>query len=546
MYRGVFTDVPDSGWVPSIILFLIALLLVPPCANIAILVYARTVTRGEEFAARYTLGASRGRIVLQIFVEVLVLSAGAGVAGFLLARQFASRLAGIVLPGMGPGNVPFWMDFNPSLNTVLCVAGLAVLAAAIAGGVPALQATGRWRQSGLHALGNRSTVMQLGKTWTALIALQVALSLAILPSAMEMTWGIFRPGLLGPGFPIEEFLTAPLMMEGKETSRFGNVQAEVVRRLEAEPGLSGVTVSSSALMEEQWTEVEVEGREPGTRQMKSNHVDDDFFEMFEVRFLAGRGFDPGDFEPGRTAVIVNRTFVEEVVGDGSSLGRRVRYQGTENGNSVPEPRPWYEIVGVVEDFPANNDAPTMYHPMAPGQTYPVSLTLRVGSSAAPVASRLPEIARALDPTLRVGQLRSLDEIYRQKRSADNMFGLVLAAVMLIVLLFSMAGIYTLMAFTVAQRWREIGLRSALGAQPRRLVAEIFGRALVPVVAGAVVGGLVALLIDSSVQLTQVGGRIIPGIVPASAALMIVVGLLALIGPARRALRVDPAEALRDG
>ena len=162
------------------------------------------------------MGASRGRIVVQIFVEVLVLSAGAGVAGFLLARQFASQLAGIVLPGMGPENVPFWMDFNPSFNTVLCVAGLAVLAAAIAGGVPALQATGRWRQSGLHALGNRSTVMQLGKTWTRLIALQVALSLAILPSAMEMTWGIFRPSLLGPGFAIEEFLTAPLMMEGRK------------------------------------------------------------------------------------------------------------------------------------------------------------------------------------------------------------------------------------------------------------------------------------------------------------------------------------------
>ena len=96
-----------------------------------------------------------------------------------------------------------------------------------------------------------------------------------------------------------------------------------------------------------------------------------------------------------------------------------------------------------------------------------------------------------------------------------MFGLVLAAVMLIVLLFSMAGIYTLMAFTVAQRWREIGLRSALGAQPRRLVAGIFGRALVPVVAGAVAGSLVALLIDSNVQITQVGGRSIPGILPAS-------------------------------
>ena len=115
-----------ARWVGGVILFLVALLLVPPCANIAILVYARTVTRQEEFAARYALGASRGRIVVQIFVEVLVLSAAAGIAGFLLARQFAAQLSSIVTPGMGPQNLPFWMDFTPSLETVLCVAGLAV------------------------------------------------------------------------------------------------------------------------------------------------------------------------------------------------------------------------------------------------------------------------------------------------------------------------------------------------------------------------------------------------------------------------------------
>ena len=189
---------------------------------------------------------------------------------------------------------------------------------------------------------------------------------------------------------------------------------------------------------------------------------------------------------------------------------------------------------------------TMYHPLAPGQHHPVSIALRVGSNAALVSGELREIAGAVDSTVRVGRLRSLGDIYRQRRAPIMMFGLVLVTVMAIVLLFTMAGNYTLMAFTVAQRWREIGLRSALGAPRRVLVTEIFGRALVPVVAGAVVGGLVALLIDSKVELTQVGGWSIPGIVPACATLMIVVGLLAVIGPARRALQIDPAVALRDG
>jgi putative ABC transport system permease protein len=541
---GLFDGADASRWVGGVILFLVVLLLVPPCANIGILVYARTVTRQAEFAARYALGASRSRIVVQIFIEVLVLSVAAGIAGFLLARQFAGQLSSIVTPGLGPQNLPFWMDFTPSFGTVLCVAGLTVLAAAIAGGVPALHVTGRWRQSGLHVLGNAGTGGRLGKTWTALLTTQVALSLAILPSAMEMKWGIFRPSILGPGFAIDEFLTAQIAMAG-DTSRFGSVQAEMVRRLRASAGVSGVTVSATALMEESQPRIEVEGGGSARSDVAVNHVDDAFFGVFDARFMAGRGFEGGDFAPGQTAVIVNRSFVEEAVGAGNPLGRRVRYSRTNDRDTTSDPSGWFEIVGVVDDFIANDNMATMYHPLAPGQHHPVSVALRVGSNAALVSGELREIAGALDPTLRVGRLRSLGDIYRQRRSAITMFGLVLVTVMVIVLLFTMAGNYALMAFTVAQRWREIGLRSALGAQPRRLVAEIFGRALVPLVTGAVVGGLLGLLIDSNVETAQVGGRSIPGLVPACAALMIAVGLLALIAPARRAVRVDPAEALRD-
>ena len=151
------------------------------------------------------------------------------------------------MPTMGPANLPFWMDFKPSLATVLCVAGLSVLAAAIAGAVPAFRVTGRWRRSGFVGLGNRGAGARLGKTWTALLATQVALSLAILPSAMEMMWGIFRPTILGPGLPVEEFLTASLVMEG-DTSRFDNLRIEAVRQLTSEAGISGVTVSAVALM----------------------------------------------------------------------------------------------------------------------------------------------------------------------------------------------------------------------------------------------------------------------------------------------------------
>src|SRR4030095_11669060 len=184
---GIFPDVHDNNWATAVILLLVALLLVPPCANIAILVYARTVTRREEFATRSAMGAGRARIVMQLFIEVLVLAAGAGIAGFLLARQLSGRLPRIVMPTMGPNDAPFWVDFAPSFPTVVCVAGLSVLAAAIAGAIPALHATGRWRRTGLNTAGHRDDGARLGKTWTALLAATVALSPGTLPLAPPMT-----------------------------------------------------------------------------------------------------------------------------------------------------------------------------------------------------------------------------------------------------------------------------------------------------------------------------------------------------------------------
>ena len=250
---------------------------------------------------------------MQLFVEVLVLAAGAGIAGFLLAREFSDWLSRLVLPTMGPENLPFWMDLEPSLATVLCVAGLSVLAAAIAGAVPAFRVTGRWRRSGFLGFGHRSTGARLGKTWTALLATQVALSLAILPSGLEMIWGIFRPTILGPGLPVEEFLTASLVMEG-DSSRFEHLRIEAVRQLMSEAGISGVTVSAVRLLEEPSADIEVEGSDVQDAEAQFNSVDDKFFEVFGVRFLAGRSFDASDFGPGRTPVIVNRSFVTEVLG----------------------------------------------------------------------------------------------------------------------------------------------------------------------------------------------------------------------------------------
>ncbi len=197
------TDVPDTGeslqprllpyrdaripplpFGDRIIRFLVTLLLIPPLANIAILVYARTVTRGEEFAARYALGASRGRLIGQLFVEALVLAAGAaGVALVLLRLWMLHELS------ISNSIQPFWFDLGFSYMTILFAGGLAVIAALIVGVVPAHRATGRLVQTGLRALDSR-TGIQLGAMWTVLVVAQIGFSVAALPVAFEMTWGV--------------------------------------------------------------------------------------------------------------------------------------------------------------------------------------------------------------------------------------------------------------------------------------------------------------------------------------------------------------------
>jgi hypothetical protein len=372
--------------------------------------------------------------------------------------------------------------------------------------------------------------------------MQVALSLAIVPTAVEMSWGTFRPAIVGPSLPVHEYLTASLATE-RDDVRFDDLAREIVRRLAGEPGITGVSASSAALMDEPFDDLEIEGAGPEGPQARYNAVDGAFFEIFGARVLAGRTFEAGDFGSAGTAAVVNRSFVSELMNGENPLGRRVRLLGAEGTPNAGEPPVWHDIVGVVADFPGNNDGPMVYLPLTAG-VHPITLTLRSPSGLATAAASVRAIPPSIDPSLRVGAVQSLADEYSQRRSSEQMFGVFLGAVTAIVLLLSMAGIHTLMAFIVAQRWREIGLRSALGAGPRRLLAGIFGRAFVPLTIGLAAGGPLAALINGAVPVAEAGGQPIAGIIPLSAALMLAAALLAIAGPTRRALRIDPTRALR--
>jgi putative ABC transport system permease protein len=535
---------------------MLVLLLLPPCANIAILNYARTVTRQQEFAARHALGGSRSRIVWQLFIEALVLTAAA--AGLAL---LVLRIVSIVVTGRLqniPGGPPFWMTFGVSYRTLLFVAALAVVAAGISGLVPALQATRRLSRLGAGALAGR-TSLRLGATWTTLVIAQVAFSVGVLPLAAELAWGTVRTGIVGPGFDAEAFATARVALEGHPDGAnpdFGPRQRELTRRLLAVPGVLGVATALRPPGEEPWVFVDIEGRDvptevlngrlPGFRA-RLNEVDTTFFDLYQVPGLAGRRLEDGDAGAATDAVVVNRNFAETIVPGGNALGRRFRYVRAMEGEwqHSPQAGRWYQVVGVVGNLPATTDAPVAYHAVSPGSIHPVQVQLRLGSDPEALAERLRDVAAAVDPTLQVDEVRTLAAIYREHRFGDNIGAITIVAVTGSLLLLSAAGLYALTAFTVAQRRREIGIRAALGARPACLVAAVFRRTFWQIGAGSAIGMLAASLVGHYVPIEQIGGLPIPGILPGAAAFMLLVGVLAALGPARRGLRIDPVEALRN-
>jgi predicted permease len=541
------------GIASMILPLVLPLLLLPPCINIAILIYARTVARQGEFAARTALGAGRGRIVGQILIEVLLLAIGAaGVALFL-----ASRLL-YFLRALTIAEQAFWMDFTLSYKTIVFAAGLAVIAAMIAGGIPAIRATGRWKMSGLHALRG-TTAPELGKIWTALVVVQIVLAVAVVPTVAQGAWSPMRASLLGPGFAASEFLTARLAMDRQTNSttsaRFNAVRAEMLRQVRSEPGVDAVTMSTSVPIEEPEVLVEVDlaSAEANVQRERKyvlvNQVDEAFLDTFHIPLLLGRRLEAGDLDPARGGVLINRTFAHRILGDRDPLGLRVRVIASEDA-PVSASTPEDEIVGVVEDLFAASPVATMYRLLDLRATVDeVRLTMHVGrTNTANLIRRLPEIAAALDPSLRLDDIQKLDEVYWYSSIGGLGAGVVLASLTLCGILSSMAGLYTSMAFTVVQKRREIGIRSALGAPPFRLIAEVFRKMLLPVAIGLPLGGIAAVLLNFylSPLLLPEGEAPVPWILPASELFIVLIAALALVGPTRRALHIDSVEALRDG
>jgi hypothetical protein len=273
-----------------------------------------------------------------------------------------------------------------------------------------------------------------------------------------------------------------------------------------------------------------------------------FFEAFGARVVAGRDFVAADAREAAAVVVVNQSFAQEVLGGGAPVGRRLRFRdppsdATLNGGDAPQP--WLEIVGVVTDLPltADPDRPDragVYTPVSPSML-PIDLIVHAPEGQA-FAPRLRAVAARVDPALRVSPISTLGDIVRTEAGFYAFwFRLSLVAIGILLLL-SLSGIFAVVSFTVSRRTREIGIRLALGADRLRLLPEVLATPMLRVVIGAVLGAAAITMLP-----LLSNGYVAPwlmGVIAGSAALVVAVSVLACTVPIRRALRIQPTEALR--
>ena len=517
------------------------------CANVATLVFARTATRGWEITVRNALGASRARIVGQLFIEALLLTGLAAVVGLALAK-FSLRYA-LSLIG-GEGVLPFWIDDSISARTVLYTILLAFFGAAIVGILPALRVT---RINVQDALRNESAAragLRFGGFWTTIIVVQVAITVAFLPLAAGGVYESNRFRQRAEGIGAERYLAAHIAIDAEDHGMDAaalNARArlsveELKQRLQAEPEVEQVAFADRLPVEDQFKyQIEVDttlgAPVDGLRTSTLVHVSDGFFPAFGTSVLAGRDFVPLDFETGRV-MIVNESFVRHVLGGRNAIGQRIRIVAGEVGSVAGEE--WYEVVGMVRDFgwqlPRPQEQSAMYIPSLPLTGRAGQLVLRVRDPQA-FATRLRRIAAEVDPTIRLTDVQPLSGAGGGEARVNRALTSVAWLISFIVLLLSATGIHALMAFTVARRTREIGIRVALGAGTRRIVTGIFSRAFLQIGAGILIGSGLAALggLESAREML---------ILLAAVGVMLVVGLTACALPLKRALTINPTEALR--
>ena len=533
---------PDLQMAVLASLAIVLMVLLVIAANVANLIVARTSRRAGELAVRSALGATRGRLVRQLVVEVLVINGLATVLG-LAAAAAVLRVYDRVLD-----DLPFWIHLRLDLPTVMISVVMALLASVVTGVLPARRATGGQAGAALRAAGRGGGGLGVGRIGGLMIAVEVALSVALLGTAVVFAQG-FR-AYVRPAFqlPERQVLTAELYLTAKDSvasDRSDSVVATITGLRAAMlriPGVIDAAVASRLPREAPIPEpVQVEG-DPATFRAPVVRVGSGFFAVLGVTLRSGRGIDDRDLEPGALPVaVVNESFALTHFGTLQVVGRRVRLAPPDDRTAPP----WREIVGVAPDLievVGSAGGAGVYLPFTDGGF--ASLALRTSGDPERLAGPLRRAVFDLDPALTLRRVVGLHGVGKENRSALLVMSSAMVGIAVIALLVSLAGIYSIVSLAVTQRTREIGVRVALGASRPSIVWSVVRRSGYLVLAGTLVGaGLGAMLATRRMfvfSLPAVAPWVFPGVV----ALVFAAGVAACWVPVRRALALEPLEALR--
>jgi len=540
-------DRTTRGTLGSMLAAVVMVLLVS-CANAANLLLTRTLGRSHDLAVRVALGASRRRLIARILVESLLLTTLAAALAFALARAGVAWQRG----AMNDAEFfPSWLRFDVDLRVVLLAFVAATCTAIAAGLLPALRA-GRMAVGSDIRHGARGVAGgSFARTSRVLVVGEIALSCALLICVGTLVRGIGALDRADLGIDQNHLLTARIALS-KAVHPTSAEQVQVFERigerLREDAGIADATVGTAlpGTFYNSFHFVLPEGTAPGDADpptFYSGAVDAHFPAAYGVKLEQGRFFDERDRADTEPVAVVDRKFAERFGNGGPIVGRRFRIDPRDPDG------PTVTVIGVVNaltlDVPGNAPAPALLRPLSQDPFYIATIAMRTRGDALAFVPRLNAIVQGVDADAPLYWVRDYAGVIGASTIAERVVAKSFAAFGLIALALAGAGLYGVMAFAVAQRTREIGVRRELGAPARHVLGDVFGRSFLELGAGLVIGivagVLLARLLTQSLSNIETVG--IATIATALGVLVVAVALAVSV-PVRRALGVDPAVALR--
>ena len=535
---------PDDAFLVTLLMALTGVVLLIACANVANLLLGRARARTREVAIRLALGVSRSRLVRQLLTESLLLA----LIGVALGLGFAYGGIRFLQTIKIPSDIPIVISPQLDFRVLLFALVLGIVSAVVFGLTPALQAS---RTSLVPALKNSEAQGGRQRMFgrNALVIAQVALAMVLLVAAGMLLDGFRRALVLDPGFRTAhilnaEFDTRLVRYNEQQTHDF---YRNLRDRITALPGVKAVALGSFVpLGNQQQTETIVpEGyafpKDQVNATVLTASVDENYFDLMHTRIVRGRSFTAND-KPGMPLVaIVNQVFADRYWPKQNPIGKRLRIARRDDN--------WLEVIGIAQTgkytFVGEPPTPFLYLPFAQNESPHAVLFTEAVDDPASLAAPIRTVVHSLDANQPIFNLRSFANFYEQRSGVLRMIMEIVGTMGMVGLSLALIGLYGLVAYSVARRTREIGVRMAIGAKPADVLRMVLRQGLLLSLVGIGLGGLAAIGVARVLSAGFVGlvrpNPITYAIVPLA---LLLVTLASCYLPARRASHIDPMEALR--